>query len=428
MAEQRRGLARASGSAKVLADGGVRPHPGDPGHSRDRPRRGDRAAPVQGRGRRDFPAARSPYPRARIARLRPGDKRLETMAATATTDLAGHRALQYRRRSPRRVGVEAVPGGGLAAPAILLAGIVASCNRRSPDRAAASQVRPARGHTISGLAMLRGASRQLPVYIISLDRRPDRWTEMSEQLDRLGMEAERIPAVDATLLHKQEERERQTPVDPRHWRVGIGAAACIFSHRKALARFLESERPAALILEDDAVLATDTSGLLHSLEWWPPGAHVIRLAVPNAANANRNRGKAYLRDPSGQTPNGRQVRRIERWAGDASAYLIDREGAAMICTAPWNIGLHNDETLFHLHRSPLAQRLRPHQVFPAMARQMHPPLTDSDLEHWRARHQKRKRRRSLLRSIRFQCLRAVGTVQQLPVPYRENSCSPTPSP
>lgn len=263
--------------------------------------------------------------------------------------------------------------------------------------------------------------------MINLDRRHDRWKVISNHLDSLGIARERIPAVDATLLHKPEERERRTPVDPRHWRVGMGAAACIFSHRKALARFLATERPAALILEDDAVLATDTSGLLHSMEWWPPGAHIIRLAVPNAANANKNRGKAYMHDPSGQTPNGRQVRRIERWAGDAAAYLIDREGAATICAAPWNIGLHNDETMFHLHRSPLARRLRPHQVAPAMARQRDTPLTDSDLEHWRTRYQTRKRPRSLLRSIRFQCLRAVGTVRQLPVPYRENSCSPTPS-
>lgn len=270
--------------------------------------------------------------------------------------------------------------------------------------------------------------QQLPVYVINLDRRLDRWTEMFEQLNRLGIEAERIPAVDATRLHKQEERERQTPVNPRHWRVGMGAVACIFSHRKALARFLETERPATLILEDDAVLAEDTSGLLHSSEWWPPEAHVIRLAVPNAATANKNRGRAYLAGSSGETPNGRQVRRIERWAGDAAAYLIDREGAAMICSSPWNIGLHNDETLFHLHRSPLAPRLRPHQIAPAMVCQRHAPKMDSDLEHWRTRYQTRKRKRSLLRSIRFQCLRAIGTVRQLPVPYRENSCSLTPSP
>lgn len=264
--------------------------------------------------------------------------------------------------------------------------------------------------------------------MINLDRRRDRWEAISSHLDGLGIARERIPAVDAALLREAEERERQTPVDPRRWRVGTGAAACIFSHRQALARFLETERPAALILEDDAVLAGDASGLLNSLEWWPPGAHVIRLSVPNAATANTNRGKAYLRGPSGRTPDGRQVRRIERWAGDAAAYLIDREGAAMICAAPWNIGLHNDETLFHLHRSPLAPRLRPCQIVPAMARQRHTPQADSDLEHWRTGHRTRKRRRSLLRSIRFQCLRAAGAVRRLPVPYREDSCSPTPSP
>ena len=39
--------------------------------------------------------------------------------------------------------------------------------------------------------------QKIPVYVINLDRRPDRWQAISERLDRLGIEASRIAAVDA---------------------------------------------------------------------------------------------------------------------------------------------------------------------------------------------------------------------------------------
>ena len=47
----------------------------------------------------------------------------------------------------------------------------------------------------------------IPAYVINLDRRPDRWKAISANLDRIGVKAERIPAVDARLLEQQEQRE-----------------------------------------------------------------------------------------------------------------------------------------------------------------------------------------------------------------------------
>ena len=44
----------------------------------------------------------------------------------------------------------------------------------------------------------------LPAYVINLDHRLDRREAMQNQLGRLGIEAERIPAVEARLLEDQE--------------------------------------------------------------------------------------------------------------------------------------------------------------------------------------------------------------------------------
>ena len=78
---------------------------------------------------------------------------------------------------------------------------------------------------------------------------------MSEQLDRLGIEAERLPAVDARHL------------DDGDCHLDKGCVACVLSHRKALARFLDTDHEAALILEDDAELAADAPMLLRSTDW-----------------------------------------------------------------------------------------------------------------------------------------------------------------
>ena len=133
----------------------------------------------------------------------------------------------------------------------------------------------------------------LPVFVINPDSRPDRWAAMSAQLDRLGIAAERIPAVDARLLAAQEEWEQRTNGNAPEWHVDdLGAVACALSHCKAWGALLASRHPAALVLEDDAELASDLPALLESLDWWPAGVSLVRLetigrrsgfSVPSAA-------------------------------------------------------------------------------------------------------------------------------------------------
>ncbi len=118
---------------------------------------------------------------------------------------------------------------------------------------------------------------QIPAFVINLDSRPDRWAAMSKQLARLGIEAQRIPAVDARLLAAQEESAGETNGNPPFWRINLGAAAGMLGHSRAMIDLLGSNAPAALILEDDAELAPDTPRLLDSVDWWPAGAHVVRL-------------------------------------------------------------------------------------------------------------------------------------------------------
>lgn len=95
-------------------------------------------------------------------------------------------------------------------------------------------------------------SATIPVYYINLASRPDRRAFMQAQFDRLGIAAERIEAVrsedvppDLVAFHRTSRSL---------WRLGAGDLACGLSHQRCWARMIETGAPAALVLEDDAIL------------------------------------------------------------------------------------------------------------------------------------------------------------------------------
>ncbi len=251
----------------------------------------------------------------------------------------------------------------------------------------------------------------LPVFVINLDRRRDRRAAMSAQLDRLGIGAERIPAVDARLLATQEEWEQGTSNGPPGSDLSLGEVACVWSHRKALRAFLDTGEHAALILEDDAELAPDTPSLLESVDWWPPDARVIRVETGIISPKRR----FLLWHASAETPSGRTVHRFERWAPGSAAYLINREAAGFVLPHFDNPAMPMDTLLFDHRRSRLARELQALQIVPGAARQTQDGET-SDLAGWRPRGPRRpkwgKHNKSLPYKVRLITLRCIGKVKK----------------
>ena len=222
----------------------------------------------------------------------------------------------------------------------------------------------------------------LPVYVINLDRRTDRMAHMAAHLSELGLRFERIAATDVRDLPDDGAVNRPPFLD-------IGAKACLMSHRRALLAFLDSSHEGALILEDDVRLAPDVPELCESIEWWPPGACLLKLDAPD----QRVRLQGWL---CGGTPDGRDIRAIIHWNGGAGATLLNREAATALSRAYGKLEMSTDHVMYDMRLSPLARRLRPLQVIPAAVK--HPENYSSDLVEWRDTIPKRRRRRYFLRN------------------------------
>ena len=300
-----------------------------------------------------------------------------------------------------------------------------SCSVTAPDRSSGHNARGAKldrfsAHSPDGLSEGEHRSRTsirrrkgrlamtLPVFVINLDRRPDRWRMISDSLGRIGVSAQRISAIDAESMTDQDKS------------MHLGEKACVLSHCKALHAFLATDHPAALILEDDVELASDVTALLGGKDWWPVGAKLLKLDNPGE--------KPRLMGPArGRTPTSRGLHRVALSQAGGGAYLLDRQAAATVLDACKMPFLPIDVLLFDLRRSKTARQLRPLQIVPAMGIHDH---EGSDIEPWRQAAGPSRigwpRRLelasgSLLQKARVFVLRIMGKVRRYPLPYEDQT-------
>ncbi|MBR1608613.1 MAG: glycosyltransferase family 25 protein [Kiritimatiellae bacterium] len=101
----------------------------------------------------------------------------------------------------------------------------------------------------------------MKIYVINLDRSPERLAETKRQLDAAGLPFERFPAVDGRALSPAERREACPPL--RFWlangfrSVLPGEIGCALSHRGVWERIADGPGDVAAVFEDDAVLDAD---------------------------------------------------------------------------------------------------------------------------------------------------------------------------
>jgi len=116
-------------------------------------------------------------------------------------------------------------------------------------------------------------------FLINLDRADQRLAQMHTQLEALGIDYTRIPAVLGDLLEEPIDGFAERPFQIRTGKqTNKREIGCYFSHLKALGAFLESDAEHALILEDDAILPEDMVPLLDDALKYASQWDLLRLS------------------------------------------------------------------------------------------------------------------------------------------------------
>ena len=102
------------------------------------------------------------------------------------------------------------------------------------------------------------------VLVINLDRCPERLVSTVHELERIGMSATRIPAVDGRNLVLDESGDipgfkKRGRARENYYR---GIAGCYFSHIRALQHAIDADQWPCLIVEDDILIVGDGPLLL----------------------------------------------------------------------------------------------------------------------------------------------------------------------
>ncbi|GHD07547.1 glycosyltransferase family 25 protein [Tianweitania populi] len=118
------------------------------------------------------------------------------------------------------------------------------------------------------------------IFLINLDHSPDRLAFMTAQLEALGLQAERLAAVEGDKIDL-------SPYAASGLRPG--EVGCFLSHREAWCRLVASGDELALVLEDDVRLSQDLPAVLQAAAKLGAGNHILKLDTsgrPIAVEAN----------------------------------------------------------------------------------------------------------------------------------------------
>ena len=186
----------------------------------------------------------------------------------------------------------------------------------------------------------------MKVFVINLDRHPERLAHMRGQLR--GIAFERIAAVDGT----------NKPATAK----GLSRfeLACLESHQNAWRQFLDGSEQHACFLEDDLHIRPDFEALIQNEAWIPADAHSVKL------DTYLQRVKLGEARPA---PEGRQIARLHTRHESSAAYLLSRDGAERYLELTANPVSPADYSLFPKYPHRLGLRI--YQLTPAVAIQDH---------------------------------------------------------
>ncbi len=162
--------------------------------------------------------------------------------------------------------------------------------------------------------------RQIPVFVISLVRAPERRREITAHLDRIGIDYEVIDGVDGQTLSDAHMRSVTVPESG----LSAGMIGCNLSHHAVYQRLLASDHDVALILEDDARIDAKIADVLRT----GIDATKFDICLLDCLNRNETTPVFYDRDDRIDLLGGFRAHLLSAGPQTLHAYFISRRGAA----------------------------------------------------------------------------------------------------
>lgn len=197
--------------------------------------------------------------------------------------------------------------------------------------------------------------RMYKVFIINLDSQPRRLAFMKKQFSILGMEVEKIPAVNGY----DKNSIKYAPVASYSFLPG-GEVGCFESHRRAWKKIVDENLPGAFILEDDVVVSSDFNEL--KIEKLPlDELDVIKLDTCSWVSS--------YGDVIARAGENRELRRLLGSETSAGCYFVTRSGATKLLNGTLNYFEPVDTMMFNMN-SKLFYKIRTLKMLPSAAAQL----------------------------------------------------------
>jgi glycosyl transferase family 25 len=196
----------------------------------------------------------------------------------------------------------------------------------------------------------------MKLFVINLDRQPERLRRMESLFEGFGLRFSRVSAVDGQRLSEDEILRWQSS-DAGSRPLRAGETACFLSHRECWRRIVEEGLSWAAIFEDDLHLGADAAALLRDGAWVPEEADVVKIETKlQYARVDKAAAGAV---------NGRALHRLRSKHAGAGGYIVTCKGAEKLLEMSGTFPSPADQFIFNLDL-PSAASLAIYQLLPAV--------------------------------------------------------------
>ncbi|UVK43372.1 glycosyltransferase family 25 protein [Mesorhizobium sp. AR07] len=195
--------------------------------------------------------------------------------------------------------------------------------------------------------------------LINLDRSQDRLAHMTAEFARIGIDFERVTAVDAQGRPDLAETPmRLNPLTQLH--LTNTEVACFLSHKACWARIAEGDDAFGAVFEDDVVFSENAGPMLADASWIPADAEIVKLET-----FFKKTRLAWRRSPAGH---GFSTSRLHGAHVGAAGYILSRQTARDLIDGTAELGGPVDQVIFNPKFAPAPGKVI-YQLVPALCAQ-----------------------------------------------------------